>query len=100
MFLASLFPVRYSLFATRPLPRHQHPIVEIEQDRGIILAAGLERKVSARMILGGDGAQPQRADIVPPRYIRLNEHLGPGEHGGARKQRRHVPSAVDPRDME
>src|SRR4026207_510867 len=72
----SLFAVRYSLFAPRPLSRHQRPVVEVEQDRGIILAAGLERKVRARMILGGDGAQPQRADIVPPRPLRLGAPTG------------------------
>ena len=29
-------------------PRHQHPIIEIEQDRGIVVVAGLERKIGAR----------------------------------------------------
>src|SRR6187402_969159 len=94
--LASLFAIRlrYSL------SRHQCPIVEIEQDRGIILFAGLEWKVRARMVLGGDGAQAQRSDIVTSRHVGLGEHFRPGEYGRAGKQRRHVPPAVDRRDVE
>src|SRR5262249_40278350 len=77
------------------LSRHQPPIVEIEQYRGVVPLARLEREVGARMILGGAGAQSQRADVVALRYIGLSQHLGPGKHGRAGKQRRYMPPAVD-----
>ncbi len=51
--------------------RHQRPIVEIEQHRGVVLIARLEWKVGAGMILCCDGAQPQRAHVVAAGHVRL-----------------------------
>ena len=44
-------------------PRDQHPVIEIEDHRRIVFVAGLQREILARPVLGGDRAQPQRADV-------------------------------------
>ena len=44
----------------RGSPQHQHPIIEVEQYGGIVIVAGLERKIRARPVLGRNPAQPQR----------------------------------------
>src|SRR5438034_2769019 len=82
------------------LPRHQHPVIEIEQHRGVVVVAGFEREVGARTVLGGDGAQPQRTNIVPTRHVGLRQDFGPGKNGGAGKQRRYVPATVDGRNVK
>ena len=81
-------------------PRHQHPVIEIEDHRRVVLVAALEREIRARLVLGGDGAQAQRADILAAGQFGGGQHLGPGEHRAAGEQRRHVPPAIDRRHVE
>ncbi len=82
------------------LPRHQHPIIEIEQHGGIVIVAGLERKIAARLVVGRDRAQPQRADVAAAGQLGLGQHLRPGKHRAAGKQRRDVTAAIDGGDVE
>ena len=46
--------------------RDQHPIIQIEDHGGIIVRAGLIRKIGARPVLGGDRADPERTDVAAP----------------------------------
>ena len=80
--------------------RHQRPVIEIENDGRVVIVALPERKIGARFVLGGDGAQPQRADVGAAGQCGAGQHLGPGKHRVAGKQRRHMPPAVDCRDMK
>ena len=41
----------------------------------------LERKISARLILRRNRAQPQGADVGAARQFGLRQHFGPREHG-------------------
>ena len=50
--------------------RHQNPVIEIEDHRRVVFLAALEREIAARPVLGGDGAQTQRADVRRGRAIR------------------------------
>jgi len=79
--------------------RASAPILEVEQDGGIILAARLKGKWTARVVLG-----PTVRNRSAPTSLRPGtsacQHLGPGEHGGAGKQRRHVAAPIDRRDVK
>ena len=50
--------------------RDQHPVIEIEQNGGVVFLAVLVGKIRARPILRRDGAQPQRADVARARAVR------------------------------
>ena len=52
------------------LARDQHPVVEIEQNGGVVFLAVLVWEIRARPVLGRDGAQPQRADVARGRAAR------------------------------
>src|SRR5215471_19776319 len=85
----------YGLCDAVSLARNQHPIIEIEDHGGIVDVSRLQRKIRARTILGGDRAEPERADILAAWQFRGGEDLRPGEHRAACKQRRHVAAAID-----
>ena len=57
-------------------------------------------KVRAGPVLGRDGAQPQRADVVAARQFGLRQNFRPREHGVAGKQRIDVTAAIDRGDMK
>src|SRR5215213_7739365 len=85
---------------TPALPRHQHPVIEIEDDGGMVAAVLLERKFPAGLIPGGNRAQAQRADVRVAWKLRLVQHLCPGEHRRTSEERRHVATAIDRRDVK
>src|ERR1019366_5569233 len=80
--------------------RHEHPVIQIEDHRRVVVVAALERKICARLILGGDGAQAQRADVLAAGHFGGGQHLGPGKYRQPCEQRRHVPPAIDRRHVE
>ena len=61
----------------------QHPVIEIEDHRRIVVVAVLERKIRARTILGRDGAHAQRADIVAARQFGARKYFRPGKYRAA-----------------
>ena len=81
-------------------PRHQHPIVEVEDDGGIVGLAILQWEIRTRTILGRDRAQAQRAHSVRPGSSPLPstcDHantVSPANSGGT------CAAAVDGRDLE
>src|SRR5262245_18204447 len=81
-------------------PRHQHPVIEVEDDGALVVVALAKGKIRARTVLGGDGAQAQGGDVVAPRQLRLVQHLGPGEYRLAGEQRRNMTATVDAADVE
>src|SRR5258708_453849 len=66
----------------------------------MIGVARLVRETGAGVILGGDRAQAQRADIAPPGELGLGEHFAPGIERAAAKGRRDVAAAVERGDAE
>ena len=66
----------------------------------LIALALAQGKVGAGAVLGRDGAQSQRPDIVTARQRRCLDHLAPGEQSVAGEQRRDMPAAVDRGDVE
>jgi len=57
----------HDLIDKLPSSRQQHPIVELEHDRGIVLVAVPEWEVLAGVIFRGDRAQAQRAHAAAAR---------------------------------
>ena len=53
----------------RSLPRHEQPIIQIEDDCRIVVVAALKREVGARTILGRDGTHTQRANVVAALHL-------------------------------
>src|SRR5919107_2106159 len=82
------------------LPRHQHPAVEVEDHRGVVVVAHLIREIPAGPVLGRDRPYAQRADVAAARQLRAVQNLAPGIDGVARKERRDVAAAIDRRDVE
>lgn len=80
-----------------PLPaRHQHRIVEVEQDAGVVAAiGGLAGKTGAGLILGRDATWAQRSQIVASRQRELVDHFRPGVDGIAGKGRHDTSATID-----
>src|SRR5919107_1766964 len=69
------------------LARHQHPAVEVEDHRGVVVVARLTREIPAGPVLRRDRPYAQRADVAAARQLRAVQNLAPGIDGVARKGR-------------
>ncbi len=55
---------------------------------------------AAGLVLGGDRAQAQRADVAAARNFGLGQHFDHANTVSAREQRRDVAAAIDRRDVK
>src|SRR5258708_20188095 len=77
-------------------PRHEQPVVEIEHDRGMILAIGtLAGPRVAGAVLGGNATHAQRAKVGTAGQRRFVEHFGPGIDRVAAEGRPDMPASAD-----
>src|SRR5262249_55966760 len=86
--------------AVTPSPRHQHPIVEIEDDGRIVVVPALEWEVGARTIFGRNRPDTQRANVTAARQVGARDYFRPCKHSVTGEQRRHVASTVDPSNVK
>src|SRR3954454_25090200 len=89
---------RFAPCGLRTSPRHQRPIIEIENNGRMVGSILLVRKIRARLVLRRDGAQAQGAVIRASRQLDFVQHFRPREHRAAGEQRRDVAARVDRRD--
>src|SRR5690606_19484081 len=78
-------------------PRHQHPIIEIEDDALLIALFLRAGKISAGTVFGRQTAHAERSQIVASLQWRLVQNFRPGKNRVAAKAGRDMTPAINGR---